>query len=174
MNENGAIGRGSPGLVAPMRALLCARHSRSLAAQLVAFDSGYCAPSASCTAPLAFLPASASDPAQHGLAPHTREVASVPMQRTHGRRIGGGLERNQCPFGCRGRRAGFGRDGREWRYVLGLLGADGAEDSLALGQLGLATGDARRILGCHLGVAYDAERGQQHENRSTAPAAKTR
>lgn len=78
-----------------------------------------------------------------------------------------------CAFGCRGRRAGFGGDGREWRYVLGLLGADGAEDSLALGQLGFATGDARRILGRHLGVAYDAERGQHNEDRSAAPAAST-
>jgi hypothetical protein len=41
---------------------------------------------------------------------------------------------------------------------------------LAAGQLGFATGDARRILGCHLGVAYDAERGQHHEDRSAAPA----
>ncbi len=79
-----------------------------------------------------------------------------------------------CAFGCRGRRAGFGGDGREWHYVLGLLGADCAVDSLAASQLGFATGDARRILGCHLGVAYDAERGQYHEDRSAAPAASTR
>ena len=32
-------GRGSPGLVAPGRAVLCARQSRSMAAQLVALDS---------------------------------------------------------------------------------------------------------------------------------------
>jgi len=76
-----------------------------------------------------------------------------------------------CAFGCRGRLAGFGGDGREWHYVLGLLGADCAEDSLAASQLGFATGDARRILGCHLGVAYDAERGQHPEDRSAAPAA---
>ena len=77
-----------------------------------------------------------------------------------------------CAFGCRGRRAGFGGDGREWHYVLGLVGADCAEDSLAASQLGFATGDARRIiLGCQLGVAYDAERGQHHEDRSAAPAA---
>jgi hypothetical protein len=75
-----------------------------------------------------------------------------------------------CALGCRGRRAGFGGDGLEWHYVLGLLGADCAEDSLAASQLGLATGDARRILGCHLGVADDAERGQHHEDRSAAPA----
>jgi hypothetical protein len=76
-----------------------------------------------------------------------------------------------CAFGCRGRRAGFGGDGREWHYVLGLLRADCAEGSLAASQLGFASGDARRILGCHLGVAYDAERGQHHEDRSAAPAA---
>jgi hypothetical protein len=79
-----------------------------------------------------------------------------------------------CAFGCRGRRAGFGGDGREWHSVPGLLGADCAEDSLAAGQLGFATGDARRILGCHLGVAYDAERAQHHEDRSAAPAASKR
>ncbi len=77
-----------------------------------------------------------------------------------------------CASGCRGRRAGFGGDGREWHSVLGLLGANGAEDSLAASQLGFATGDARRIiLGCHLGVAYDAEHGQHPEDRSAAPAA---
>jgi hypothetical protein len=76
-----------------------------------------------------------------------------------------------CASGCRGRRAGFGGDGREWHYVLGLLGAECAEDSLAAGQLGFATGDARRILGCHLGVAYDVERGQHHQDRSAAPEA---
>jgi hypothetical protein len=75
-----------------------------------------------------------------------------------------------CAFGCRGRRAGFGGDGREWHSVLGLLGADCAEDSLAASQLGFATRDARRILGCHLGVAYDAERGKHPEDRSAAPA----
>ncbi len=40
-----------------------------------------------------------------------------------------------CTFRCRGRRAGFG------------------EESLAVGQLGFATRAARRIVGCHLGVA---------------------
>ena len=67
-----SVGRGSPGLVAPMRALLYARQSRSRAAQQVAFDSGYCAPSAGCTAPLVFLPTSARDPARRGLASCTR------------------------------------------------------------------------------------------------------
>ena len=81
-----------------------------------------------------------------------------------------GVERNLCTFGRRGRRAGFGGDGREMHCVLGLLGADCAEDSLALSQLGFTTGIAI-ILGCHLGVAYDAKRGQHHEDRSTAPAA---
>ena len=80
-----------------------------------------------------------------------------------------------CASGCRGqvvgRRAGFGGDGREWHEALGLLGANCAEDSLAAGQLGFATGGARRILGCHLGVAYDAERGQHHEDRRAGPAA---
>jgi hypothetical protein len=47
---------GSPRTVDRLRALLRARHSRSLAAQLVALDSGCCAASAGCTAPLAFLP----------------------------------------------------------------------------------------------------------------------
>ena len=80
---------------------------------------------------------------------------------------------NLCTFGRRGRRAGFGGDGREMHYVLGLLGADCAEDSLALSQLGFTTGIAI-ILGCHLGVAYDTKRGQHHEDRSTAPAANKR
>jgi hypothetical protein len=103
-----------------------------------------------------------------------RAHASMRTQPLQARRIGGGLEHNQCTLGCRGRRDGFGGDGREWHYVLGLLGAEGAEESLALGQLGFATGDARCILGCHLGVAYDPERGQHQEDRSAAPAAKTR
>ncbi len=67
------------------------------------------------------------------------------------RRIGGGLERNQCIFGCRGRRTGSG--------------ADCAEDSLALRKLGLT-----RILLRHLGVAYDTECDQHHEGRAVVPA----
>jgi hypothetical protein len=59
--------RGSPPLVDRLRALLCARHSRSLAAQLAAFNSGCCATSAGCTVPLACLPASALGSARHGL-----------------------------------------------------------------------------------------------------------
>jgi hypothetical protein len=86
-------------------------------------------------------------------------------QSVHAGRIGGGLERNQCTFGCRGRGAGFGDDGRVWHYALGLLGADCAEDHLALGQLGLT-----RILGRHLGVAYVTKCDQHHENRGAAPA----
>jgi hypothetical protein len=63
--------RGSPGLVDRLRALiLCARQSRSLAAQLVALDSGCCAVSAGCT-----VPTSALGPARHGL--------SVSMQSAH-------------------------------------------------------------------------------------------
>jgi hypothetical protein len=88
-----------------------------------------------------------------------------------GRRIGGGVDRNLCTFGRRGRLAGYGL---EWHHVIGLLGADFVEDSLAASQLGFATGDARHILGCHLGAAYDAERGQHNEDRSTAPAANKR
>ncbi len=77
-----------------------------------------------------------------------------------------------CAFDCRGRRAGFGGGGCEWHSVLGLLGADCAEDSLAANQFGFATGvDTRRILGCLFGVAYDAVRGQHQEDRSAAPAA---
>jgi hypothetical protein len=95
MNMKGAISRGSPGPVAPMRALLCARQSRSMAAQLVAFDSGYCAPSAGSTAPLVFLP-SARDPVRHGLASHSA-LASMRTQSVHARR-NGGLHRNRAPL----------------------------------------------------------------------------
>ncbi len=142
-----------------------------MAAQLVAFDSGYCAVSAGGTQPLVFLPTSALDPARHGLALDTRVCAYAARAWQADRRR---ARAQSCTFGCRGRRAGFGRDGREWRYVLGLLGADGAAESLALGQLGCATRDARRIVGCHLGAAYDAERGQHNQSRSTAPAANKR
>ncbi len=78
-----------------MRALLCARQSRSRAVQLGAFDSGYCV----VTEPLVFLPTIACDPARHGLAPRTRAdpLASMRMQPAHGRKIGGGLERNRAP-----------------------------------------------------------------------------
>jgi hypothetical protein len=61
--------RRSPGLVDRLRALPYARHSFSMAAQLVAFDSGCCAPPASCTVPLVFLPKSALVPARLGLSP---------------------------------------------------------------------------------------------------------
>ena len=155
-----------------MRAVLCARHSRSMAAQLVAFDSGCCAVSAGCTAPLVFLPTSAGGPARHGRASRRRAAAWRPRSLCMPGESGARTQ--SCAFGCRGRRASFGGDGREWHYVLGLVGADCAEDSLAASQLGFATGDARRILGCHLGVAYDAERGQHPEDRSAAPAASKR
>ncbi len=71
-----------------------------MAAQLVAFDSGYCAPSAGCTAPLVFLPTSARDPARHGRASRTRAVPWRLMrtQSVHARRIGGGLQRNRAPL----------------------------------------------------------------------------
>jgi hypothetical protein len=75
-----------------MRALLCARQSRSMAAQLVAFDSGYCAVSAGCTVPLAFMPTSARDPARHGLA------LSMRTQSVHARRNGGGPQRKRAPL----------------------------------------------------------------------------
>jgi hypothetical protein len=83
-----------------MRALLCARQSRSMAAQLVAFDSGYCAVSAGCTAPLVFLPTSARDSARHGLSSCTRAAPWRLMrtQSVHARRIGGGLQRNLAPL----------------------------------------------------------------------------
>ncbi len=55
------------GLVDRLNALLCARHSVSLAAQLAALDSRCCAPSAGGTAPLVFLPTSALGPARRGL-----------------------------------------------------------------------------------------------------------
>ncbi len=61
------VARGSPRLIDRLRALPCARQSRSLAAQLVALDSRYCAPSAGCTVPLVFLPTSALGSARRGL-----------------------------------------------------------------------------------------------------------
>ncbi len=83
-----------------MRALMCAWQSRSTAAQLVAFDSGYCAPSAGCTAPLVFLPTSARDSARHGLSSCTRAAPWRLMrtQSVHARRIGGGLQRHRAPL----------------------------------------------------------------------------
>ena len=148
-----------------MRALLCTRQSRSRAVQLVTFDSGY-AVSAGCNASLVFLTMSARDPARHGLAyAHASRACQANRWRAR---------TQSCTFGCRGRRAGFVDHGREWHCILGLLVADCAEDSLAASQLGFATGDARRILGCHLGVADDTERGQHHEDRGAAPAANKR
>ena len=55
------------GPVDRLRALLCARQSRSLDAQLVAIDSGYWAVSAGGTAPLVFLPTRTRCSARHGL-----------------------------------------------------------------------------------------------------------
>ena len=155
--------RGTPrmvGLVDRLRALLCARHSRSLAAQLAALDSRYCAPSVGCSAPLVFLPTSALGPARHGCL-----CACSPRMR---RPCGGGRMRSRT-VGFRGR-----RDGRESHYVRGLLAADCAEESLADRQLGFTTLHDRRIRASHLGVAYDTERDQHHEHRGAAPAANQR
>jgi hypothetical protein len=71
-----------------------------MAAQLVAFDSGYCAVLAGGTAPVVFLPTSAGDPARHGLASRTRAApkASMRTQPVQARRIGGGLERDRAPW----------------------------------------------------------------------------
>ena len=66
-----------------LRALLCARQSCSLAAQLVALDVGYCAPSTGCTVPLMFLPTCALVPERRG--------PSVIMQSSQRRPNGGGL-----------------------------------------------------------------------------------
>jgi hypothetical protein len=55
------------GPVDRLRALLCARQSRSLAAQLAAFDSRYCAVSAGGTAALVFLPTRTRCSARLGL-----------------------------------------------------------------------------------------------------------
>ena len=94
------------------------------------------------------------------------------VQRLACRRLTGDRARTQSrTFGGRGRRAGFGHDVRAWHEAICLPCPDFAEDSLAASQLNFATGDARRIWACHLGVAYDAERGQHNEDRSAAPAA---
>ncbi len=159
----------------PMRALPCARHSRSRAAQLVAFDSGDCAESAGGTAPLVFLATSALDPERHGLASHTRAAPGVFAQAARACLVNRWRARaHSRTFGGRGRRAGFGHDCHERHEAICPPCADFAEDGLAASLLNFTTGDARRILGCHLGVAYDAERGKRHEDRSTAPAANKR
>jgi hypothetical protein len=174
--DKGAIGRGSPGLADRLRALIpCARHSRSRAAQLVAFDSGDCAESAGCTAPLVFLPASALDPAQHGQASRTRAAPGVYARAARACQANRWRARTQSrTFGGRGRRAGFGHDGNERHVAVCPPCADFAEDGLAASQLNFTTGDARRIVGCHLGAACDAERGERQEDRSAAPAANKR
>ena len=66
------------------------------------------------------------------------------------------------------------RDGREVHYLLCLLAADCAEESLADRQLSFTTLDVRRIWAWHLGVAYATERDQRHEDRGAAPAAHRR
>jgi hypothetical protein len=159
----------------PMRVLLCARHSRSRAAQLVAFDSGDCAESADSTAPLVFLPASALDPARHGLASRTRAAPGVYAHAARACLVNRWQARvHSRTFRGRDRRAGFGHDGNERHEAICPPCADFAEDGLAASQLNFTTGDARRILGCHLSAAYDADRGQRHENRRAAPAANKR
>ncbi len=149
--------RGSPDR---RRVLPCARHARSLDAQLVALDSPYCAPSAGGTAPPVFLPTSALGSARHGLSP-----CSPRIRRPHG---GGGRMRSRTS-GCRGR-----RDAHKSHYALRFLAADCAEESLADRQLGFTTLDVRSIWAWHLGVAYATERGQRHEDRGAAPAAHRR
>ncbi len=149
--------RGSPDrLRAP---ILCARHARSLAAQPVALDAGYRAPSAGCTVPPVFLPTSALDSARHGLG-----SCSPRMRRPNG----GGRMRSRTS-GCRGR-----RDAHRSHYALRFLAADCAEEGLADRQLGFTTLDVRPIRAWHPGVAYATERDQRHEDRGAAPAAHRR
>jgi hypothetical protein len=106
---------------------------------------------------------------------HVQRLASLRRQPVHGRRLTGDRARTHSrTFGGRERRAGFGHDGRERHEAVCLPCPDFVEDGLAASQLNFTTGDARRILGCHLGVAYDAERGERHEDRSAAPAANKR
>jgi hypothetical protein len=68
--------------------------------------------------------------------------------------------------GVRGR-----HDGSELQYVLGLLGENSAEESLAVRQLGFTTLVVRSI---HLGLAYGTERDHRHEDRGAVPAANRR
>jgi hypothetical protein len=65
-------------------------------------------------------------------------------------------------------------DDHEVNYLLCLLAVDCAEESLADRQLGFATLNVRRHSAWHLGMAYDAERDQRHEDRGAAPAANMR
>ncbi len=81
---------------------------------------------------------------------------------------GGGLMRSRT-CGFRGR-----RNCREVHYVLCLLAANFAEESLAVRKLGFATLDVGHHSAWHLGVAYDTERDQRHEERGAAPAANMR
>ena len=75
----------------------------------------------------------------------------------------------------RSRTFGFGGcDGREWHYVLGLLWADCAGESLAIRQLSFTTLDVRHNSAWNLGVTDGIERDQRHEDRGTAPASNRR
>ena len=148
--------RGSPDR---LRTLPCARHARSLAAQLATFDAAYCAPSACRTVPPVFFTVSALGSARHGLG-----SCSPRMRRPNG----GGRMRSRT-YGCRGR-----RNGSNSHHGIGLLATDCAEESLADRQLGFTTLDVRRIRAWHLGMAYATERGQRHEDRGAAPAAHRR
>jgi hypothetical protein len=106
---------------------------------------------------------------------HVQRLASMPTQPVHARRLTGDRARTHSrTFGGRERRAGFGHDGRAWHEAICPPCADFAGDGLAASQQNFTTGDARRIVGCHLGVAYDAERGKRQEDRSAAPAANKR
>ena len=117
------------------------------------FNSGDCAPTAGGTVPLMFWTPSALESARHGLIPPSRADGFY----AHAVRACLANRRRASTFGH-----------------LGKLFADYAKDSLAVRQLGFTTGDARRILGCHLAVAYDTERGQHPEDRGAAPAANHR
>ena len=140
-----------------LRALPCARQSRSLAAQLELFDSRYCALSAGCTAPLVFMPTGAL--VQGAFDPARCRLSVIMLVRACERRT----------VGFRGQ-----RDGRESQYVIGILGAACAHEGLAVRKLGVTTLDVRRHSAWHLGVADDTERDKRHEDRGAAPAANQR
>jgi hypothetical protein len=109
--------------------------------------------------------------ARTGLA-HTRSVLKSMLVAARACLVNRWLARaHSRTFGGRERRAGFGHDCHKWHEAICPPCADFAEDGLAASQLNFTTGDARRILGCHLGVAYDTARDQCHEDRSAAPAA---
>ncbi len=69
-----------------------------MAAQLVAFDSGYCAVSAGGTGPLVFLPTSARDPARNGLTGWPRAHAQRPGVYAFAARAWKANRRNRAPM----------------------------------------------------------------------------